>query len=109
MKSAVVFMVAMMIVLLVTTQLVIPTRAENGSNVLSELKQLRNRVAELEERIGKLEKQRSYVAVPQPMPVPPQRRAVPENWQEREFNGLKYYIVPLDKTDDRRLAAPIGK
>lgn len=64
----------------------------------SELEALRSQVEALEARVDVLEKllgakQRD----PNGVIVPPilHGRPVPENWSRREFNGMPYYIIPL--------------
>ena len=37
----------------------------------------------------------------QPLPNVPTRERVPENWVEREINGIRFYIVPLDGSRPR--------
>jgi hypothetical protein len=60
-----------------------------------QLQQLQDRLAKLEARVAELEKRPAYVTVPK-VPGPPSLQAVPKHWQPREFNGMPYYIVPLD-------------
>lgn len=61
-------------------------------------KQLLSRIEALEARIQALEARSPSVVVPERYPVPhridPQR--LPPGAQEREFNGMKYYIIPLE-------------
>jgi hypothetical protein len=62
----------------------------------AQLKELQDKVAKLESRIADLEKRPSYVTVPTTSPSLHSVPSVPRNWQEREFNGMKFYIVPVD-------------
>ena len=62
----------------------------------SEIKQLKQQIADLEKRVERLEKQRSSIQVPgRPFEfsVP-----IPRNWHRREFNGQPYYLIPLGQT-----------
>jgi hypothetical protein len=73
-----------------------------------ELKSLRSQVASLEERVEKLENQlkvgkviKDYsVTIPQTFPHMPQ---VPKGWQKREFNGIPYYVIPLQQISNKSL------
>lgn len=69
-----------------------------------EIAELRKRIELLESRLQLLERQRIVITpIPGP-PVPflPQTRTVPPNWSEREINGMKYYIVPLDSGQTKK-------
>jgi hypothetical protein len=89
-------------------------RGEESSNPeqpIAELKQhidgLQARIKALEQRIEKLEAAKpSSVQVLQAPKLPPSTTAppmitaprpdqLPNGWQEREFNGMKYYLIPL--------------
>jgi len=75
----------------------------------SEIEQLRDEVAALRQRVETLEerlqeKDASLPGVPKvdqggPGIIDPYHglRQVPPGWQPREFNGLQYYIVPINK------------
>jgi hypothetical protein len=69
-----------------------------GSDPLAiQVKQLQDTVKKLEMRIAALEKRPVYVTVPEVHSVRPSGPAVPKEWREQEFNGMKYYIVPLER------------
>ncbi len=59
-------------------------------NLAERVKVLTDRVSQLEMRVAKLEP--THVTITR-SDIDGQR--VPKNWQPREFNGLRYYIVPL--------------
>jgi hypothetical protein len=87
------------------------------------MKELENRVRELErarqpdlkiipaprmEPLPRVQPPRGIIPMPNPLPRPPSTQPfrndirplvlpdrVPADWQEREFNGIKYYIIPL--------------
>ena len=65
-------------------------------DVTAQLKQLQDNVTKLEARIAALEKRPLYLTVPERTPSLLPERVVPKGWQQREFNGMKYYIVPVD-------------
>lgn len=70
--------------------------------------QLQSQIAKLEERVAQLELRSGLLAYPpvvQPdglIAQPLQRfqavpnTQLPEGWQQREFNGAPYYVVPLE-------------
>jgi len=74
----------------------------------SEVEQLRNEVAALRQRVASLEerlKDGSVFVVPKdgknrPDIIDPYHglQRVPPNWKRFEFNGMPYYIVPIDNT-----------
>ena len=35
------------------------------------------------------------------LPSPPPSQSLPEGWRRREFNGIPYYLVPLDQKQSR--------
>jgi hypothetical protein len=88
--------------------------------------QLRADVAKLNERVAALEKELAALKartpagtitlVPTPaVPVPAQPvqggggLKMPEGSVEREFNGIRYFVVPLDRQPSPAGTAPIGE
>lgn len=66
----------------------------------SEVVLLKKRVAILEKKVDSLEKRLSEKEQSLKLVIPPkfpEMQPLPEGWQQREFNGLPYYLVPLDK------------
>jgi len=61
---------------------------------------LKEKVAALEERVEKLEKRRAPVFI-DPRTLR-DRKAIPKDWRQREFNGMPYYIVPLEEGHPER-------
>jgi hypothetical protein len=69
-----------------------------------EVRDLRKRVEKLEARVAELEQRAPRVIVPSQgapqLRVVPEGRLdgqpVPKNWIPREFNGQRYYDIPLD-------------
>ncbi len=73
----------------------------------SEVEQLRKEIAELRQRVQSLEDRmrdhsivvprggrgRSIITIPPGLPS----RPVPNDWRPFEFNGMTYYVVPIDE------------
>jgi hypothetical protein len=99
--------------------------ADSADDLQKENQQLKDRVKELEKRLADAkQKLRQYefvipdvrtdpfgqtrvvphLQIPRIVPIPPQlpatpalpEQSMPKNWKEREINGMKFYIVPLD-------------
>lgn len=71
---------------------------EPQSDKPSELDALKARIKTLEDRVATLEKERLVIPrVPRmpEMPWQPPGRQVPEGWAPREFNGHRYYVIPI--------------
>jgi hypothetical protein len=75
---------------------VLGAEEKQPNDVMAQFEQLRDRVAKLEARIKQLEKKPTYITVPDSRLPLPAMRTIPDGWQEREFNGMKYYLVPLN-------------
>jgi len=80
-----------------------PADFEDGS---AEIDELKKEVCSLRERVEALEKATIIVSRPQPrtdeftIRVPEalrRRRHLPKGWQERQFNGITYYVIPLNQ------------
>ena len=63
----------------------------------SEVEALRDRVKALEDRVAAMEEQ--VRVAPRLLRTP---RQVPERWQPREFNGMTYYVIPIEQDPDRQ-------
>lgn len=75
------------------------TRAETstGENLSKQIEELKKEVEMLKKRIKILEQElqsldHRSVAIPKTFP---ELQKIPEGWGEYEFNGMKYYIIPL--------------
>jgi hypothetical protein len=91
------YAVGLVAVLAMTTAGGIELTADNDSpaeQVSCRIRQLTDRVAKLEARVAELEKRPSRVIVPRHPPAPDYR--LPEGSVPKEFNGFRYYIVPVD-------------
>ncbi|WP_010583941.1 hypothetical protein [Schlesneria paludicola] len=77
--------------------------AKPAGNEISELKaefaNLNKKVAELEEKVRQLETNPQIAIGSVPAP---DSKAVPKSWQQRQFNGQPYYVVPLMDTKSKR-------
>ena len=111
--------------------------AQENVRVRLEIELLKARIAELEARLKHLEGVAPPAPKPAPRAAPPQTtpraprseprfsprsvppgmpgaaapaapRPVPEGWQEREFNGMRFYIVPLTPDEAKPRAARAG-
>jgi septal ring factor EnvC (AmiA/AmiB activator) len=72
-----------------------------------QIKELKNQVEMLKKRIITLEKQlqaiaHRSVAIPKSFP---KLQKIPEGWKEYEFNGMKYYIIPI-QTESKKTNPP---
>ena len=79
-------------------------------------KELLSRIERLEPRVQQLEARSPVITLPQPPSTQPpiyrfdqvpqipsgRLRDLPPGTQEREFNGMKYYIIPLEKAREQR-------
>jgi outer membrane murein-binding lipoprotein Lpp len=72
-------------------------------DLAKQVQDLKKQVAGLEEKVASLESrlQKITVAIPQTFP---ELKQLPKGWEKREFNGMSYYIIPLDQ--DLKRAKP---
>ena len=71
---------------------------EESTPKLSELDVLRKQVKDLEARVAVLEQLlKTTPREPNALILPPSLhgRRVPKSWSPREFNGMPYYVIPL--------------
>jgi hypothetical protein len=83
-----------------------PQEAAKSGNVGTQVKALQDRVASLEDRLDSLQGQLDALGSGSPRMVLRQddsqpwlvhpRQTLPPGTQERQFNGLTYYIIPTD-------------
>jgi len=90
-----------------TASAVVWAAEKPSDNTVGQIQKLQERVTQLEARIVALEKKQPVIALPtKPIldglnilppstSVVPAPNALPKGWQEQEFNGMPYYIVPL--------------
>lgn len=70
----------------------------------SEIEKLKDRVKTLEDKVAAMEKQLQVSPrVPRALPLPqfPRSRQAPDSWLPREFNGIPYYVIPLEQDPNR--------
>ncbi len=64
------------------------------------VERLQQQIEKLEQRVAQLEQSQGLKVVPQPQRLlysdNSRFRNIPEGWQQREFNGTPFYVVPLD-------------
>jgi predicted RNase H-like nuclease (RuvC/YqgF family) len=77
--------------------------AEKDEDAIKRIEKLTEQVEMLEKRIKSLEQQlrsleRLRIEIPKNFP---KFKKLPEGWREHEFNGMTYYIVPLN-TDKKK-------
>jgi len=91
-----------LVILMPLTLLALGAKTDSNDNVKAELKSLRSQVASLEKRIKTLETQlladRALKDITLTIPQTPQ---VPKGWRKRQFNGIPYYVIPLQKNSKK--------
>lgn len=70
---------------------------ENEDALKKQVKELKIQVEMLKKRVNFLEKQlqsldHKGIAIPETFP---KLQKIPKDWKEFEYNGMKYYIIPL--------------
>jgi len=70
---------------------------KNEDSLKTQIKELKIQVEMLKKRIKTLEKQfqslaHRGVAIPKTFP---KLQKIPKDWKEFEYNGMKYYIIPI--------------
>ena len=77
---------------------------DNDDDTSSDIKALKKEIATLRQRVEALEKQLAErrVIIPRtprgqvPGLTPRDSQRTPEGWQKRYFNGVPFYIIPID-------------
>lgn len=88
-----------LIILISLTVLVLGATTDSSKNVENELKSLKSQVKSLEKRVKILETKLLVERTPKELPliIPHQIPQTPKGWLKREFNGIPYYVIPLQK------------
>ncbi|MCP4261943.1 MAG: hypothetical protein GY774_31240 [Planctomycetes bacterium] len=84
-------------ILIPLTVLALGAKTESSESVESELKSLKSQVASLEKRVKTLEIQMADRALKDLPFIIPQKPQVPKGWRKRQFNGIPYYVIPLQQ------------
>jgi hypothetical protein len=75
--------------------------APDGQADLSkQVLELTDKVARLEARVQALEESLRKITVRIPQQFP-ELKELPKGWEKRYFNGIPYYIIPIEKSDDK--------
>ena len=74
-------------------------------DLAAKVERLEDQVARLEAQVQALRARPNTILTPPVQPAP--GRPLPEGWQEREYRGLKYYIVPCDPTTAPPATQPV--
>ena len=88
-------------ILIPLTLLALGAKTDSNDNVKAELKSLKAQVTSLEKRVKSLETQmidRTLKDFPLIMPQTPQ---TPKEWRKRQFNGIPYYVIPLQQNSKK--------
>ena len=88
-------------ILMPLTLLALGATTDSNDNVKAELKSLKSQVTSLEKRVKSLETQmtdRTLKDIPLIMPQTPQ---TPKGWRKRQFNGIPYYVIPLQQNSNK--------
>ena len=97
--------IAAVVVLLIIAFLVMgATDPSHGRD--DSITQLKARISSLERRVESLEKKLQTSTVKRSsaarrLPGPPRDQSLPRGWRRKEFNGVPYYLVPLDQKQSR--------
>jgi hypothetical protein len=93
--------IAAVVVLLIITFLVMGATDLNHCRDDS-IEQLKARISSLEQRVEGLEKKlRSSGSVTRRPSSPSRDQSLPKGWRRKEFNGVPYYLVPLEQKQTR--------
>jgi Tfp pilus assembly protein PilO len=88
-------------VLIPLALLALGAKTEPGENIEAELKSLKSQVASLEKRIKTLETQLLADKALKDLPLIIPQPHVPKGWQKRYFNGIPYYVIPLQQSPNK--------
>jgi len=88
-----------LVILIPLTVLALGATTESSDGVEAELRALKLQVKSLEKRVKTLETKLLAERAPKELPliIPRQIPQTPKGWKKREFNGIPYYVIPLQK------------
>ncbi len=88
-------------ILIPLTLLALGAKTESSKSVEAELKSLKSQVASLEKRVRTLETQLADRATKDVPLIIPQTPQAPKGWRKRQFNGIPYYVIPLQQNSNK--------
>lgn len=88
-------------ILMPLTLLTFGAKTESSESVEAELKSLKSQVESLEKRVITLEAQMADRTLKYLQPTIPQMPQVPKEWRKRQFNGIPYYVIPLQQNPNK--------
>ena len=99
--------IIVLVVLFCLSLFALGAKADPDTGIEAELKALRSRVVCLERQVKKLESQLrpGKMIKDFPVTIPPTFRHMPrapKGWRKRQFNGIDYYVVPLQQARKQR-------
>ncbi|NQT01159.1 MAG: hypothetical protein HQ580_03990 [Planctomycetes bacterium] len=84
------------------TVLALGAKTDSNKSIEAELKSLKSQVASLEKRVKTLETQLLARRTLKDFPlIMPQTHHVPKGWRKRQFNGIPYYVIPLQQNSNK--------
>lgn len=83
------------------TLLALGASTESSESVEAELKSLKSQVESLEKRVITLETQMADRPLKYLQPAIPQMPQAPKGWRKRQFNGIPYYVIPLQQNSKK--------
>ena len=83
------------------TLLALGAKTESSESIEAELKTLKSQVSSLEKRVITLETQLANRTLKYLQPTIPQTPQAPKGWQKRQFNGIPYYVIPLQQNSNK--------
>lgn len=90
-----------LVLLMPLTLLALGATDESSENMQAELKSLKARIEFLETRVQTLETQMADRTLKYLQPTIPQTPQVPKEWRKRQFNGIPYYVIPLQQNSNK--------
>jgi hypothetical protein len=89
-------------ILMPMTLLALGATTDSNEDIEAELKSLKSQVESLEKRVQTLETQLMIDKAPKDFPlITPQPPQVPKGWRKRQFNGIPYYVIPLQQNSNK--------
>ena len=85
-----------LVILIPLTVIALGANTKSSDGVEAELKSLRSQIGSLEKRVKTLETQiLADRELKSQQRAVPQRPQTPKGWLRNEFNGIPYYVIPL--------------